>query len=246
MPTIEITDEQHDRIKTLREELAAKHSTQYTSVTLIDVVSYLLDLCEAIDDPQQEADVQEGEPTADETSTNTKTPTAANHSFPRDKLEARLEERNLRYSESDPDMPMDLYEIATVYDVSGRSNMTKQELITAILDAAETLYTDPFAPVDIESPFAGKESKAVDTAAVPDTDSGDTSDSDTDTEVSTHADETGDDEQLDAMLSLLETHSDKWSSADGDARYEIELPDGTIESARTKDDIRATLFKHYT
>ncbi len=47
------------------------------------------------------------------------------------------------------------------------------------------------------------------------------------------------------MLSLLDTHSDKWHSADGDARYEIELPDGSVESARTKDDVRATLFKHY-
>ncbi|MFB6281902.1 MAG: hypothetical protein ABEH40_07785 [Haloferacaceae archaeon] len=56
----------------------------------------------------------------------------------------------------------------------------------------------------------------------------------------------GDDAELDAMMSLLEDHDDKWSEAEGsEARYEVELPDGTTESARTKDDVRGLLFEHY-
>ncbi len=47
------------------------------------------------------------------------------------------------------------------------------------------------------------------------------------------------------MMSLLDTHDDKWHEADGDARYEVELPDGDVETARTKDDVRALLFKNY-
>lgn len=50
---------------------------------------------------------------------------------------------------------------------------------------------------------------------------------------------------LNAMMNLLSAHDDKWREASGDARYEVDLPDGNVESARTKDDVRALLFKHY-
>ncbi|WP_436343303.1 hypothetical protein [Natronorubrum sp. FCH18a] len=55
-----------------------------------------------------------------------------------------------------------------------------------------------------------------------------------------------DDDMLDEMMSLLETHDDKWSESDsGDYRYSVELPDGTTEDVQTKDDVRALLFKNY-
>ena len=51
---------------------------------------------------------------------------------------------------------------------------------------------------------------------------------------------------LDAMMNLLSAHEDKWREAGGgDSRYEVDLPDGTTEPARTQDDVRALLFKHY-
>lgn len=249
MPSITITDDQYDRIITLRDELAEEHGTQYTSVTLPDVFSYLLDLSDSIADPQREATIETEQSRADDANgasdSNTPAMTPA-QSFPRDKIKTRLSERNLRHSGSDSETQMDLYDIAAEYDISGRSNMTKQELITAILDAAETLYTDPFAPVDVEFPVSSSESNTEAITDTPDDEDSDISDDkNTDTNDPTDDDETDDDGQLDAMLSLLETHSDKWSSADGDARYEVELPDGTVESARTKDDVRAALFKHY-
>ncbi|MFB6122903.1 MAG: hypothetical protein ABEJ78_05535 [Haloferacaceae archaeon] len=56
----------------------------------------------------------------------------------------------------------------------------------------------------------------------------------------------GDDSMLDAMLSLLDTHDDKWEeSSAADERYAVELPDGSTEHVRTKDDVKALLFKHY-
>lgn len=58
-------------------------------------------------------------------------------------------------------------------------------------------------------------------------------------------DEEDDDEMLNAMLNLLDTHDDKWGEGNGDDRYQVELPDGSTEGARTKDDVRALLFKHY-
>lgn len=58
---------------------------------------------------------------------------------------------------------------------------------------------------------------------------------------------TGDDDaELDAMMNLLSEHDDVWDeSSSSDARYEVELPDGSTEPARTKDDVRGLLFKHY-
>jgi len=54
-----------------------------------------------------------------------------------------------------------------------------------------------------------------------------------------------DDAMLDEMMSLLDTHDDKWGESDGDERYSVELPDGDTEQVRTKDDVKALLFKHY-
>ena len=228
MPSLDITDDHHDRITALREELADAHADSYTSVTLSDTVAYLLDLADAVDDPERQADVAAAADSDDD-------------AFPRDRLEARLDERNRQHSDSDPETPMDLYTIAAEYDISGRSNMTKEELVTAILDATERRYTDPLAPVDIEFSDLDSDAETEDDAG-----DADTGDADGDFDADESADgEAGDDGQLNAMLSLLDTHSDKWHSADGDARYEVELPDGTVESARTKDDVRATLFKHY-
>jgi hypothetical protein len=51
--------------------------------------------------------------------------------------------------------------------------------------------------------------------------------------------------RLNAMMQLLDTHEDKWREGDGEARYEVDLPDGSTESAQTKDDVRALLFKNY-
>ncbi|WP_408959045.1 hypothetical protein [Natrinema sp. 74] len=55
-----------------------------------------------------------------------------------------------------------------------------------------------------------------------------------------------DDDMLDEMMSLLETHDDKWEESDSaDFRYAVELPDGATEQVQTKDDVRALLFKNY-
>jgi hypothetical protein len=47
------------------------------------------------------------------------------------------------------------------------------------------------------------------------------------------------------MLNLLEDHDEKWREGGGDAPYEVDLPDGGTETARTRDDVKAILFKHY-
>lgn len=130
MPEIEINDDDRRRIETLREELQAKHGGPYTTVETSSVIAYLLDLAEAVDEPDRVLDLE-----------------------------------------------------------------------SEVSDEPET-----------ENQSADDDSES---------------------------------EQLNAMLNLLDTHDEKWHTSDGDARYEVELPDGSVESARTKDDVRALLFKHY-
>jgi hypothetical protein len=55
-----------------------------------------------------------------------------------------------------------------------------------------------------------------------------------------------DEARLSSVMSLLDDHDDRWSEASGgEEKYEVDLPDGTTERARTKDDVRALLFQHY-
>jgi hypothetical protein len=46
-------------------------------------------------------------------------------------------------------------------------------------------------------------------------------------------------------MNLLADHEDVWREGSGEARYEVELPDGSVEEARTRGDVRALLFEHY-
>lgn len=50
---------------------------------------------------------------------------------------------------------------------------------------------------------------------------------------------------LQQAMDLLAAHDDKWRESSGDAPYEVGLPDGSTESARTKDDIKRLVFKHW-
>lgn len=262
MPSIEITDDHQARLERLREELAQKHSGQYSSVTVLDVVTYLCDLAEAVDDPDREADIEPASEPASELASEsavdqpaTDTNQSAHKAFPRDQLEECLRERNQRHADPEESPEMDLYSIAVAYDIAGRSGMSKPELIEAILATAEQLYLDPFAQVDIEFPSAREQKQATDQttedsdASTDDpnaTETAQAEDDGADTRVDDQTDATdGADGQLNAMLSLLDTHNDKWWHADGEARYEVQLPDGSTKTARTKDDVRAVLFKNY-
>ncbi|WP_435196089.1 hypothetical protein [Natronomonas sp. EA1] len=64
-------------------------------------------------------------------------------------------------------------------------------------------------------------------------------------EASNASENDGGPNRLQAMMNLLKTHDDKWAKSGGDAPYEVTLPDGGTKPARTKDDVRRLLFKHY-
>jgi len=59
-------------------------------------------------------------------------------------------------------------------------------------------------------------------------------------------DDDSNDDMLNEMMSLLDTHDDKWTEADTEeTKYEVDLPGGDTETVQTQDDVRALLFKHY-
>ena len=241
MPTLDITDDHADRIEALREELAAAHAGPYASVDREDAVAYLLDLADAVDDPDRLAEATQDDDS--ETPDAAADEEASGAPFDRDRARELLSARNRKHGDPDAADEMDLYSIAAAFDVTGRSDMTKAELIDAVLDAAAALSADPFSQVDVD--FGDDEAGAGEATDEP---TGDGADDEAGageaTDEPTESEDAGD-TQLNAMMSLLDTHEDKWREADGDARYEVELPDGDVETARTKDDVRALLFKNY-
>lgn len=294
MPTIEITDEQRERIEALRADIADHHAGAYAAVGTAETLSYLLDLADAVDDPDRSADPER--PSEEHDGSGADAPNEETLPFERETVRPALASRNRRHGDPDDADRMDLYTIAAEFDVTGRSEMTKDELIEGILDAAARVATDPFAAVGVDLDRGADETREAadgdstgggadaesDTSEDGSVDSsrsaGDTSDDsggganddtataaddspDSDTADDGSADDTADDDspgdapsaaasdagssQLNAMMNLLDTHDDKWRDGDGDARYEVELPDGRVETARTKDDVRALLFRHY-
>jgi hypothetical protein len=50
---------------------------------------------------------------------------------------------------------------------------------------------------------------------------------------------------LQQAMNLLEAHDDRCREGSGDEPYEVDLPDGSTEPARTKDDVKRLLFNHW-
>ena len=99
----------------------------------------------------------------------------------------------------------------------------------------DDLESEPADSVESDADASSGSEPTDDDGGEADADSGDDGDGSAD-----------DDDMLDEMMSLLETHDDKWGESDSaDHRYSVELPDGSTEQVQTKDDVRALLFKNY-
>ncbi|ELZ10286.1 hypothetical protein [Natrialba aegyptia] len=152
-------------------------------------------------------------------------------------------------------------EVADAIDIDAEFSATED--VAASVGAAIDGEADPHALEEISYDESGElggddddDESDGDTAA----DSADSSDEtggDADSDAEDGGDDEGesesedggdadDDEMLDEMMSLLETHDDKWEeSSSSDYRYTVTLPDGSTEDVQTKDDVRALLFKNY-
>jgi len=220
MPELSVTEDQRDRLEGVRRDVEKAYVDTYGSASLQDAVEYLLD---TYTPPEDRAAVEGYD------------------------LVATAEYPLLQRVASDvPDVP------GSGIDADEMRGRLLSELGPATLAAELDRVAD-----ETEREDAGDE-----TAARPGTDSDDATaavrpDADAPSPGG-DADDTSappSEEGSAASTSgrtpttpnrLLTAHDDRWRESDDETPYEVELPDGTTESARTKDDVRRILFRHYS
>jgi len=235
MATIEISREQLAYVEALREEL--EDEMPYGQVRNLDAVQYLID--HHRDDGDLDVDID-----AD--------------------LEAELDQEEAADGGTT---------VETGADAGQSSGIETDDADAGGVDDADAGDVDDADAGDVDDPDAGNVDEDVDEgnspggggssggtdasegAPTPDPGtvaaSGDGSDGGETTRISGGPDPSqlsgaSGDDTLNEMMNLLEDHEDVWEeSGAGEAKYQVELPDGDVESAATKDDVRALLFKHY-
>ncbi|NUC72376.1 hypothetical protein HTZ84_08645 [Haloterrigena sp. SYSU A558-1] len=226
MQTLEVTDEQYAVIQQLREEISEQVVGKYGFVRERDAVQFLIDNLEGNPDLDVDIDTELDSSATDDVAASVGA--AIDGESASDDLEAvsYIEDDSVDDDESGSGTAADA-------DVVDPDSSPEAEPDAGDEDEAEPEPTDSGADED-----ASSESDGGDAA-----DAGDIEDDSSESDGDGSAD---DDDMLDEMMSLLETHDDKWAeSTAADYRYEVELPDGTTEQVQTKDDVRALLFKNY-
>jgi hypothetical protein len=232
MPTIEITEEQLERLEAVRAEVEEALAGPYGTVPTSGAVEYLLDTYTPPDESGVDAGgATEAAPVEDRPQERNDGGLAAID--PIGSAKAAALERSGYKSVDD----LKAASIADLTEVEGIG----ETLATRILEAVSS--DDAGGEPDETN---ADETNADETNA--DGNPGDAT-SGTRTVVSGGTPTPGNDgagtTRLNAMMNLLDQHADKWNESEGDEPYEVELPDGSTETARTKDDVRGLLFRHY-
>jgi len=231
MKTLEVTDEQYACIQHLREEISESVVGKYGFVRERDAVQFLIDNL----DGEVELD-------ADEFDSSATDDVAASVGAAIDGDDDPHELEEVSYSEDeattgdnrlddDADREPEVTDLAATDDESAESDSETDngnDESSLRSDAADRSETDADEGTTTDSTDAG-------TDAIGSTNDGSDGDGSAD-----------DDDMLNEMMSLLETHDDKWQeSSSADYRYAVDLPDGSTDQVQTKDDVRALLFKNY-
>jgi len=224
MPDISITEAQHDRLEAVRRDLEETYVDEYGRVHLEDTIQYLLDTYTPPED-RERADAYDRIATADYPTLQRVASDAdgvPGSGIDTDEMRGRL------LSELGPDA-------------------LAAELVAATGDGpddapAETDSGETATEAPTEAEMEETETKTERSA---DTELEDARDA-TDSPVEETADPaTSSGSILASANQLLREHDGKWRESDGETRYEVDLPDGSTEPARTKDDVRQILFRHY-
>ena len=234
MPEITVTETQRERLAAMREELEAAYIDTYGHIRTTDVVQYLLD---TYTPPEQQGDVaHERIATAD--FQDLQAVATDVEGVPGSGIDAETMRGELLSTLGVAEFAARLAEIE---DGDAESS-----------DAGDSEGTDDAADEgssDDGTENSDADSEADDTAAdseePPADDSpadGDGASADSGSGPTPNSDGPG--SILSAANQLLTDHDDKWREG-SDEPYEVDLPDGTTETVRTKDDVRGLLFKHY-
>ncbi|MFC5970598.1 hypothetical protein ACFPYI_04565 [Halomarina salina] len=241
MQQLDVTDDQLAYLESVRVTLESEYLGPYGHVTTQDALQFLIDVHDSTDPDLPSVDVD-----ALDTSTPGTTATQTNGADATTSAEVESEASEELFTPTSTDdadeAEAEADEEATEAaaddeeadgDAEADSDAAGDE-DAADADDAETETAD--TDEDGDETEAGDEGddSAEEENAGEDSESGSSFDSDT-----------GGNDRLQAMMNLLETHDDKWREDDGEARYEIDLPDGSTETVQTRDDVRAVLFKNY-
>jgi hypothetical protein len=235
MPEISLTEDQHERLTQVREDLEEAFLDDYGYIPLEDVVEYLLD---TYTPPQERdaVDVYERLATAE---------------YP------QLQ----RVASEVPDVPGSGIDAD---EMRGRllAELGVERFATRLAQTAdgstETDNRSGGAPQTDSG--SGGTGESADSPTPGDGARGDTSADAPNRETTPATDDGGEDsatpstggvslgggggDPLAAANQMLREHDDKWREG-SDEPYEVDLPDGRTESARTRDDVRQLLFRHY-
>ncbi len=222
MQTLEVTDEQYAVIQRLRAAISAEVVGKYGFVRERDAVQFLIDSLEADGDDALDIEL-------DLEDIESGTGATADVAAAVDAAIAGDDGAEIRYDES----------------LEGANPSVEEAVDDEVEEAIDGESDDEAESGDDETAaeIEPNDDENADEAASADTDDVETEDGDDDTDDGGAAD---DDDMLNRMMSLLETHDDKWEeSPAADYRYRVTLPDESTEDVQTKDDVRALLFKNY-
>jgi len=247
MPEITVTETQQDTLEEIRSDLSVAYIDTYGQIRTTDVIQYLLDTYTHPED--QRSDVAHERiataefPVLQQVATDVEgvpgsgidTETMRGELLSAlgvEEFAARLEE--LEPSATEPGMTED--------------SDAETSVATAADDADAPMEGHSSAEDGEVTDIDGAENDEGETTATSE-DSDDDGDADADgstTPAAGSPDATnGSDAILSAANQLLADHDDKWRKGSGNEPYEVDMPDGTTEDVRTKDDVKQLLFKHY-
>lgn len=133
-------------------------------------------------------------------------------------------------------------------DITGVGAATAEALAEAgipSLDAVRSANPQELASVDGISAEQAADIKAEVEGFEDSGDAAVETDGDDDEDPGTPEDGDSPEDTLQQAMSLLDQHDGRWRESGGDEPYEVDLPDGSTEAVRTKDDIKRLLFKHW-
>lgn len=233
MPEISLTESQYEQLEAVRADVEDAFVDSYGHARLEDAVDYLLDTYTPPDERDSVA-VAEGYERI-----------------------ATAEYPELQHIAAEvPDIPGSGIDAD---EMRGKllAELGPTALADRLADAADDAETDAAdegsadEEVSDTSPATADTDADADSDATGDDDEAGTSDAEeaadgesTAAAASSPVDDAGD--ALSMANRLLREHDDKWRrTEDGEAPYEVDLPDGTTQGVRTKDDVRQYLFKNY-
>ncbi|UTF54132.1 hypothetical protein [Natronosalvus rutilus] len=252
MKTVEVTDEQYAVIQRLRAAISEDVVGRYGFVRERDAIQFLIDNLEAGEDGEDALDVDFEADTSGRTATDdvaAAVESAIESGSQVDGVEEVSYDEEAETSAADDEGDGDA-------DADSAKPESDGDADTDTGDSSEDDTGGDENPADADTDEADGESAGEDegegenededTSENEDEADGDADDENEDEDADDSGGAADDDDMLNKMMNLLDTHDDKWDeSPAADYRYRVTLPDDSTEDVQTKDDVRALLFKNY-